>query len=333
MALFQAKSGVFSQNYLASRGVLLHNAGAMTHATDVTGELLKAVSRSFYLTIRFLPEEMRPGVALGYMLARATDSVADNSSSSLDERAEVLRRMAIVINGAATDEEKQDLLEILRVKMADSLHHKAESTLLCEFGACLRALDTFDEAQKSHIRKVLDTIIRGQLWDLTAFAERDTVQDDEETRRYTYSVAGCVGEFWTDLGYTTMGARFCDESRREVMTLAGVRYGQGLQLINILRDMEEDAARGRRYLCSDPHKWLNRAESYMNDGIDYSRRLGTFKLRFASMLPAIIGKKTIQLLRSVPLGKGKVKIKRSAVYGGMIQALWMSLFKRSTADA
>ena len=78
---------------------------------------------------------MRPGVALGYMLARATDSVADNSSSSLDERAEVLRRMAIVINGAATDEEKQDLLEILRVKMADSLHHKAESTLLCEFGA------------------------------------------------------------------------------------------------------------------------------------------------------------------------------------------------------
>ena len=117
------------------------------------------------------------------------------------------------------------------------------------------------------------------------------------------------------------------------MTLAGVRYGQGLQLINILRDMEEDAARGRRYLCSAPHKWLNRAESYMNDGIDYSRRLGTFKLRFASMLPAIIGKKTIQLLRSVPLGQGKVKIKRSAVYGGMIQALWMSLFKRSTADA
>ena len=301
----------------------------MTHATDVTGELLKAVSRSFYLTIRFLPKEMRPAVALGYMLARATDSVADTSSSPLQLRTEILQRMGAVIAGGVSDEEKCALLLALKEKIAPGVDHAAERTLLCEFGTCLQALETFDAAQQKHIRKVLATIVNGQLWDLTAFAERDTVSDDEETRRYTYSVAGCVGEFWTDLGYTTMGERFCEASRREIMTAAGIRFGQGLQLINILRDMEEDSARGRHYLCSAPAKWLHRAESYMNDGIDYSRRLGTFSLRFASMLPAIIGKKTIMLLHSVPLGKGKVKIKRSAVYGSMLQALWMSLRKRA----
>ena len=31
--------------------------------------LLSAVSRSFYLSMRFLPREMRPGVAVGYLLA------------------------------------------------------------------------------------------------------------------------------------------------------------------------------------------------------------------------------------------------------------------------
>ena len=300
----------------------------MTQATDVTGELLKAVSRSFYLTIRFLPKEMRPAVALGYMLARATDSVADTASTPLQHRAEILRRMGAVIAGGVSDEEHRALLTALREEIAPGVSHAAERTLLCEFGTCLKALETFDSACQAHIRKVLATIVKGQLWDLTAFAECDTVSDDEETRRYTYCVAGCVGEFWTDLGYTTMGERFCDESRREIMTAAGIRYGQGLQLINILRDMEEDKARGRYYLCSDPAKWLHRADSYMNDGIDYSRRLGTFSLRFASVLPAIIGKKTIKLLRSTSLGKGKVKIKRSAVYCSMLQALWMSLCKR-----
>ena len=39
--------------------------------------LLSAVSRSFYLSMRFLPRETRPGVAVGYLLARATDTVAD----------------------------------------------------------------------------------------------------------------------------------------------------------------------------------------------------------------------------------------------------------------
>lgn len=34
-------------------------------------QLLSAVSRSFYLSMRFLPREMRPGVAVGYLLARA----------------------------------------------------------------------------------------------------------------------------------------------------------------------------------------------------------------------------------------------------------------------
>ena len=47
--------------------------------------LLSAVSRSFYLSMRFLPREMRSGVAVGYLLARATDTVAD--AVDMDSRA------------------------------------------------------------------------------------------------------------------------------------------------------------------------------------------------------------------------------------------------------
>lgn len=325
---FQVKSSKCFQNYLASCYNLLHNDCGMTQAIDVTGELLKSVSRSFYLTIRFLPKEMRPAVALGYMLARATDSVADTASAPATERDAILALMAEVIAGKADEETQLDMLSKLRKEIAPAVSHPAEQRLLKDFGDCLQALATFDSVQQALIRKVLATIIQGQRWDLSAFSQHDTVQNDDETRQYTYMVAGCVGEFWTELGYAVLQNRFCAPERQEIMTQAGIRYGRGLQLINILRDMQEDAERGRHYLCSEPSKWLSRADSYMNDGLDYSRRLGLFSLRFASMLPALIGKRTIQLLQGSTLGKGKVKIKRRVVYACMLKALMLSLCRK-----
>ena len=53
--------------------------------------LLSAVSRSFYLSMRFLPREMRSGVAVGYLLARATDTVADAVDMDCRERLALLR--------------------------------------------------------------------------------------------------------------------------------------------------------------------------------------------------------------------------------------------------
>lgn len=302
----------------------------MKRGCDLTGELLKAVSRSFYLTIYWLPAEMRPGVALGYMLARATDSVADTSTAEPERRAEVLRAMGRAISGEAGADEATALTAILAGEMAAAQTTPAESTLLRRFGDCLSALSTFPEEQQACIRKVLATIIEGQLWDITYFLQHDCVQSDDDTVLYTYRVAGCVGEFWTELGYAALGERFCNPSLRELMEQAGVRYGRGLQLINILRDREEDSARGRSYLCSAADKWLNRAEYYMNDGLDYCRRLRGVKLRFAAMLPALIGLKTIALLRRARPEDGRVKIPRRAVYACMLQAVWLSLVARAS---
>ena len=297
----------------------------MKQGIDVTGELLKSVSRSFYLTIRFLPQQMRPAVALGYMLARATDSVADTSSADEAQRVEALQRMGAVIAG----EEDAEFAQLLSDTLAPAQQNPAEATLLRRFSECVEALKSFPDEQVVLIRKVLATIIEGQLWDLNYFREHDCVQNDGETRRYAYSVAGCVGEFWTELGYATMGTRFCAEDRKELMLAAGSRFGMGLQLINILRDRAEDAERGRSYICSAPGKWMLRAQRYMIDGVDYSRRLGSFRLRFASMLPALIGVETLKLLHKQADSGARVKIPRRKVYFCMIKAFFASLFKQS----
>ena len=291
--------------------------------------LLKAVSRSFYLSMVWLPPAMRRGIALGYMLARATDSVADTSAADAEKRVAVLQQMGRAIAGELPADELSILLHKLRGEMADAQSKESEATLLRRFDECLEQLGLVNEGERLLLRKVLGTIIEGQLWDLTCFAKRNSVESDDETRRYTYMVAGCVGEFWTSLGLETLGAAFCNPERQNIMTQAGIRYGQGLQLVNILRDMEEDAARGRAYFCSSPELWMRRAERYLNDGLDYARRLGSFRLRLTAMLPALLGLKTLRLIAQ-RAGVERVKISRKAVYVSLLNAAWLSAWRRAS---
>lgn len=296
----------------------------------LTEGLLRSVSRSFYLTIRWLPAPMRAGVALGYLLARATDSVADTSTASLSRRLRVLVEMGEALSDKQTREEQESLLACLRREMAPAQEKESESILLRRFGEALRGLCALPQEQRACVQSVLATIVEGQLWDLRYFEEHRCVQNDEQTKRYTFLVAGCVGKFWTEIGRLTLGDAFCSAASQSLMEQAGIRYGQGLQLVNILRDREEDLSRGRCYLCSEPGLWRERASRYLRDGMDYSRRLGLFRLRFASMLPALIGLKTLRLLAHGTQAGKKVKIPRRQVYLCLLQALGLSILRRAS---
>src|SRR5437870_12047683 len=63
--------------------------------------LLRSVSRSFYLSIRFLPAQLREPVALAYLLARTTDTVADTARISPTVRMQTLMMLSNVIHAMA----------------------------------------------------------------------------------------------------------------------------------------------------------------------------------------------------------------------------------------
>ena len=54
-------------------------------------EILRRTSRSFYLTIRLLPRAVRDDISLAYLLARATDTIADTGTAPLAARTEWLQ--------------------------------------------------------------------------------------------------------------------------------------------------------------------------------------------------------------------------------------------------
>ena len=138
-------------------------------------------------------------------------------------------------------------------------------------------------------------------------------------------VAGCVGEFWTRLGLLVLGDPFSTQPE-EVLLRWGVHYGMGLQLVNILRDREEDFSRGRSYLPGDDAEtWLEKAELWLKEGVFYAESLHNGRLRFSTVLPAWLGLDTLDLLkhREIP-SSGKVKITRGRVYSRMWKAFLSS---------
>src|ERR1017187_9595762 len=65
-------------------------------------DLLKATSRSFYLTLRVLPARVRPQIGLAYLLARTTDTIADTELVPLAQRLDALQKFRERILGQSS---------------------------------------------------------------------------------------------------------------------------------------------------------------------------------------------------------------------------------------
>ena len=301
-------------------------------AVQLDRHVLRNVSRSFYLSLRLLPEPMRPATATGYLLARASDTLADTAGVPVDDRLELLDGFADELQGKGGEWRSRKLRAF-----AEKQTHAGERVLLERLDECFGMLGALDGLQADAVQEVLGTIISGQRLDLVRFEEASrlrpvALKSEEELEDYCYRVAGCVGAFWTRIGLLTMASRFSDSNPDDLRDL-GVRYGMGLQLVNILRDLPEDLSNGRCYLpASDPNdrermislrkEWLDHAAVWLESGRRYSSRLNQWRVRAASVLPALIGEDTVALLQANPAGEEKVKVTRKQVRRAAWRACW-----------
>ena len=284
----------------------------MTNHPD--GALLKSVSRSFYLTIKALPAKIRGPIGLGYLLARATDTVADSANTPVKVRMQNLDALRTLITSGSSR------VALDRIKKAIVPEDAAEREMIGRLDAVLDWLESMPVYDRADIVEVLRKITRGQELDLMRFGSETGVvalQTAEELDEYTYLVAGCVGEFWTNVcaRHLPSFAKLEVEKMREL----GVNFGKGLQLVNILRDLPADLKAGRCYLPlasvgldpdainSNPRlgravfeSWLTVAVKHLDDAHQYIRALSNWRLRYACILPWHLGMRTLLLLRENP---------------------------------
>lgn len=341
-------------------------------STDLLTNLLRDVSRSFYLTLRVLPAPVRRQIGLAYLLARATDTIADTALMPVETRLAALDKLRGRIQGARLQPvEFDELAKAQPAVPGGGLH--AERVLLERIEEAVAALTLFTPDDQRLIREVLETITSGQELDLRRFEVREeptpskvagvrSLRSMEELDDYTYRVAGCVGEFWTK----TCRAHLYPEHRFHDYAgfLAdGVRFGKGLQLVNILRDLPRDLKQGRCYIPSDELLKLGMTPDDLKDPKNEARFRPVYdalldlasghlaagwrytctnpsnqrRVRLACAWPILIGTETLRLLRTgrVLDPSNRIKVPKTRVRMILLESVatlpfrtkWERLFK------
>ncbi len=290
-----------------------------------------------------VPADVRDQVSLAYLFARAADTIADTDLIDRPRRLDYLSQLkAQFVSDHIAWGPVRDIQEAVGPLQQDS----AERVLLERLEDCFRLFQGFSPEDRRRVQRLMTTLTQGMEMDLSVFPGKSVenltaLKTLDDLDRYTYYVAGCVGEFWTDLMCAHRRA-LASWNVRE-MSEVGVRFGKGLQLTNIVKDVAHDLQKGRCYvpepLLSDaglkPRDLLDQrnlpqfrpvlsklvriALEHLDQGWLYTMAIPRYeaRLRLSCMWPILSAGESLKLVMSSSdlLNPAvKVKIPRSKVY-------------------
>ena len=207
-------------------------------------ELLENTSRTFALSIPVLPEPTRRQVLIAYLLFRIADTFEDATLWPPEKRIRALGEFAEMLRDPSQERAGALAAEWLAPPPCD---HAGYLELLRETPGVIAHFLSLPEDIAAAIRASVTASAEG----MARFVGRMSGEGDlrlagiDDLRDYCHVVAGLVGEMLTEI--------FLFE-RPALAPAAGFlrerasRFGEGLQLVNILKDAGGDAREGRCYL-------------------------------------------------------------------------------------
>jgi len=314
-----------------------------TSKRELLRDLLKQVSRLFYTTLVVVPADVRDQVSLAYLFARAADTIADTELIDRPRRLDLLGQLKAQF---VSDQLTWTQVREIQQAVGPIQQNSAERILLERLEDCFKLLQTFSPGDRRRIQRLMTTLTQGMEMDLVVFPGKSSedlvaLKTFDDLDRYTYYVAGCVGEFWTDLMCAHRQALASWKVRE--MSEVGVRFGKGLQLTNIVKDLAHDLQKGRCYVPMPmlaeagfkPRDLLNQenlsrfrpvlsklvrmATEHLDQGWMYTMAIPRHetRLRLSCMWPILSAGESLKLVMNSPDLLNpvvKVKIPRSKVY-------------------
>lgn len=243
----------------------------LASSLDFQRRILGGVSRTFALTIPSLPGPLRVPVTNAYLLCRIADTIEDDAALSVEEKKASGRRFIDVLRG----KQSAAAFAAALAPRLGSETLSAERDLVARAGQVVEVTQSFGAAQRQALIRCVSLMSDG----MHRFQRQVGLHGLDSQQRldeYCYFVAGVVGEMLTEL--------FCEYSdaiarrRRQLMRLAP-SFGQGLQMTNILKDIQADRERG---VCWLPRTAFGLSPAGGGDLIaeldDDRRRAGTQRL-------------------------------------------------------
>ena len=301
------------------------------------------MSRLFYTTLVVVSADVRDQIGLGYLFARAADTIADTDLIDRSRRLEFLSQLKAQF---VSDHISWSQIREIQQAMGPLQQDSSERVLLERLEDCFRLFQECSPEDRRRVQRLMTTLTQGMEMDLSYFPGKSV--DDltalkaiDDLDRYTYYVAGCVGEFWTDLMCAHRKALALWNVRQ--MSDVGVRFGKGLQLTNIVKDIAHDLQKGRCYIPETmlaeaglmPRDLLDQANlprfrpvlsklvrmatEHLDQGWIYTMSIPRheMRLRLSCMWPILSAGESLKLVLHSPdllNPTVKVKIPRSKVY-------------------
>jgi farnesyl-diphosphate farnesyltransferase len=206
-------------------------------------ETLKQTSRTFYIPIARLPEQLQDAVASAYLCMRAIDEIEDTPDLDNQTKAQLLRCISLRLQ-EVTDSDSYGRIGADLVGYSDTL----PDVSLCIGEWASLAPETIAPRICDATAAMAD---RMAYW-----AEQNwTITTEADLNRYTFSVAGAVGLLLSDL-WSWYDGTITNRTQ-------AIAFGRGLQAVNIVRNQGEDLQRGVSFI---PDHWTNQ------DVQDYARQ-------------------------------------------------------------
>ncbi len=203
-------------------------------------ELLLRTSRTFGLTIPYLPAPYRREITLAYLLFRIADTLEDGELWSVEMRTRALAGM-------------EQWLQNPLIPIPTEVWRNFPPTQNPDYAELLQQTPAVLEEIRLLDPKISKLIFSHSLHSLQGmksyleqnYNENPNLRTLESLRQYCYYVAGIVGELLTEIFLDRLSPP--PEETQRLRQLAPAS-GEGLQLVNILKDAATDAAEGRNYL-------------------------------------------------------------------------------------
>jgi farnesyl-diphosphate farnesyltransferase len=197
-------------------GILINNV-VLNDAMN----MLKKTSRTFYIPISQLDLGVREAVTSAYLCMRAIDEIEDHDKLSDPLKVELLLGIHETVQSPHIIEGTQKLLSPYRTVLPAVTMQLDEWVLLCPSSAA----------------PIVNRYIKNMALQMAEWVQTGwNIHTEEDLDRYTYSVAGMVGEMLSELWL------WHDGTQSDLKK--AIAYGRGLQAVNILRNREEDLKRG-----------------------------------------------------------------------------------------
>ncbi|MBN1146037.1 MAG: phytoene/squalene synthase family protein [Anaerolineales bacterium] len=251
--------------------------------------VLEATSRTFFIPISRLPARLLDAVGSGYLCMRAIDEIEDHPGLENGSKASLLRGVSRVLQSTSGALEngldmvwgvQRDLLPEVTLRLGDWIRLAPASIAPRIWDATAAMADRMAHWSETN-------------WSVCTEADLDS---------YTFSVAGAVGLMLSDLWAWYDGTQ-TDRNH-------AIGFGRGLQAVNILRNREDDLARGVDFF---PDGWgAAQMQAYARRNLTladaYIRELGSTVAVSFCKIPLALAYATLDIL-----AQGGAKLSRRDV--------------------